>query len=80
MTLKVLQNIKLKNKSEKRYQLSDFFISYIEVREMISVIYYNLVSMLPLCILLEIFSALMGIVVGSLAFILAGIIIFKIID
>ena len=47
---------------------------------MISVIYYNLVGMLPLSILLEIFSALMGVVVGSLAFILAGIIIFKIID
>ena len=47
---------------------------------MISVIYYNLVSLLPLSILLEIFSALMGIVVGSLAFILAGIIIFKILD
>ena len=47
---------------------------------MISVIYYNLVSLLPLSILLEIFSALMGIVVGSLAFMLAGIIVFKIID
>ena len=47
---------------------------------MISVIYYNLVSLLPLSILLEIFSALMGIVVGSLAFILAGMIVFKLID
>ena len=47
---------------------------------MVSIIYYNLVSMLSLSILLEIFSALMGVVVGSLAFIVAGIIIFKIID
>ena len=47
---------------------------------MISVIYYNLVSLLPLSILLEIFSALMGLVVGSLAFILVGMIVFKILD
>ena len=47
---------------------------------MISIIYYNLVSLLPLSIILEIFSALMGFVVGSLAFIVAGMIIFKIID
>ena len=47
---------------------------------MISIIYYNLVSMLPLSILLEIFSALMGVVVGSLAFILVGMIVFKILD
>ena len=78
--MKVLQNIKLKNKSEKWYQLSDFFISYIEVREMISIIYYNLVSLLPLSIILDLFSALMGVIVGSLAFIVAGIIVFKIID
>ena len=47
---------------------------------MISVIYYNLVSLLPLSVLLEIFSALMGVIVGSLAFMVAGIIVFKIID
>ena len=47
---------------------------------MVSIIYYNLVSLLPLSILLEIFSALMGVVVGSLAFIVAGIIVFKILD
>ena len=47
---------------------------------MISIIYYNLVSLLPLSIILELFSALMGVIVGSLAFIVAGIIILKIID
>ena len=47
---------------------------------MVSIVYYNLVGLLPLSILLEIFSALMGVVVGSLAFMVAGIIIFKIID
>ena len=47
---------------------------------MISIVYYNLVGLLPLSILLEIFSALMGIVVGSLAFILVGMIVFKILD
>ena len=47
---------------------------------MISLVYYNLVSLLPLSILLEIFSALMGVIVGSLAFIVAGMIVFKILD
>ena len=47
---------------------------------MISIVYYNLVGLLPLSILLEIFSALMGVVVGSLAFILVGMIVFKILD
>ena len=47
---------------------------------MISIVYYNLVGLLPLSVLLEIFSALMGVVVGSLAFILVGMIVFKIID
>ena len=47
---------------------------------MVSIVYYNLVGLLPLSILLEIFSALMGIVVGSLAFILVGMIVFKILD
>ena len=47
---------------------------------MVSIIYYNLVSLLPLSILLEIFSALMGVIVGSLAFIVAGMIVFKILD
>ena len=47
---------------------------------MVSIVYYNLVGLLPLSILLEIFCALMGIVVGSLAFILVGMIVFKILD
>ena len=47
---------------------------------MISIIYYNLVSLLPLSVLLELFSALMGVIVSSLAFIIAGAIVFKIID
>jgi hypothetical protein len=47
---------------------------------MISIVYYNLVSLLSLSIILELFSALMGVIVGSLAFIVAGIIVFKIID
>ena len=47
---------------------------------MVSIVYYNLVGLLPFSILLEIFSALMGIIVGVLAFVVAGVIIFKILD
>lgn len=47
---------------------------------MVSIIYFDLVSMIPLGVLLELFSALIGIIVGVLAFVIAGAIVFKIID